>query len=262
VRVWLVASAVAISACSLFVDLGPLAGGDASSDVQVETSADVVTLDGGDAACPPRMVAGNGFCIDATELSAQDNAAFFAAVTADASARASPPECAWKTSTSSGAAPGPSFPIAQVDWCDAFAYCAWAGKRLCGQVGGGSVQYDQAAFSGEWELACSPDGRTYPYGNVFDASVCNTFDGGATVPTGSPCIGGLDGLHDMAGNVSEWINSCAPVDDAGDASSDLCHDMGDSFAFVRTQPARCDNADETHRHDHLDFIGIRCCTNP
>jgi hypothetical protein len=32
-----------------------------------------------------------------------------------------------------------NFPITNVDWCDAYAYCAGIGKRLCGKIGGGTL---------------------------------------------------------------------------------------------------------------------------
>ena len=33
-------------------------------------------------------------------------------------------------------------PVVNRDWCDAYAYCAGVGKRLCGAIGGGSNAYD------------------------------------------------------------------------------------------------------------------------
>ena len=32
-------------------------------------------------------------------------------------------------------------PIVWVDWCDAYAYCKGVGKRLCGAIGGGPVDF-------------------------------------------------------------------------------------------------------------------------
>jgi len=51
------------------------------------------------------------------------------------------------------------------------------------------------------------DGRIFPWGNYWDASRLNSYEGGVwnTAPVGSfesgisPC-----GCHDMAGNVNEW----------------------------------------------------------
>jgi toxoflavin biosynthesis protein ToxD len=58
-----------------------------------------------------------------------------------------------------------------------------------------------------WKAARGPDGRIYPWGNVWDRSRANTDDGGPgdTTPVGSyPSGASPYGAHDMAGNVNEW----------------------------------------------------------
>ena len=46
---------------------------------------------------------------------------------------------------------GAALPVTSVDWCDAAAYCTFAGKHLCGKVGGGSSAYtDYAKPASEW----------------------------------------------------------------------------------------------------------------
>ncbi|NUP12749.1 MAG: SUMF1/EgtB/PvdO family nonheme iron enzyme [Polyangiaceae bacterium] len=109
-------------------------------------------------------------------------------------------------------------PMNCVDWADANAYCAWAGRRLPSEA--------------EWELAArGPDGRELPWGNgnpsAKHLNACGqecreTFGKGAkewdvlfadkdgwagtapigTFPEGASAVGALD----MAGNVGEWTS--------------------------------------------------------
>lgn len=93
-------------------------------------------------------------------------------------------------------APGPSNrPATGLRWREAQAYCHWLGMRLPTEA--------------EWEKAArGTDGRSYPWGDTWDASRANTAESGrsgpvevGTYPSGASPYGALD----MVGNVQEWV---------------------------------------------------------
>ncbi|MBI3961964.1 MAG: formylglycine-generating enzyme family protein [Deinococcus sp.] len=100
---------------------------------------------------------------------------------------------------------GPDHPAIDVDWNDATAFCAWLGQ--------GSEFTTRLPTEAEWEKAArGTDGRVYPWGDSFDASLLNSsgsqdgFRDAAPVgqfPSGASPYGALD----MAGNVWEWTSS-------------------------------------------------------
>jgi hypothetical protein len=90
------------------------------------------------------------------------------------------------------------FPVIKVDWHQADAYCAWVGKRL--------------PTNAEWEYAARGGlaGNRYPGGDTISGSDANYLDSGDpwdndTSTTGYYAPNGY-GLHDVAGNVWEWVN--------------------------------------------------------
>lgn len=171
---------------------------------------------GGGGSCPSDMVyvSGADVCIDAYESSqgASDQAVSAASAT----------------------------PWVSVTQGEAAAACEAAGKRLCERS--------------EWEAACQgPSGNEFPYGDTYDPEACNGADHqeDALVPTGSmtDCEGGVAGLYDMSGNVSEWTATC---------TSSNCRNAGGSFTGPESTLS-CTSGSTVPSSSTGLVLGFRCC---
>lgn len=211
--------------------------------------------------CPSGTVDLGTHCIDATEVTVAAYLAFLAV-----SPGGQPAECAWNQSyVPVGGAPASSqLPITNVDWCDARAYCAWAGKRLCGKLGGGAVPYASYADPAvsEWQATCSGGGvNAYPYGNGFSVSTCNGQGAGFGAPVTVGSLAGCkgtaapyDAVKDLSGNVWEWEDAC----NGAAGASDSCRLRGGSFN--NPQPFMGCAADyAVQRQAAFSSVGFRCC---
>jgi formylglycine-generating enzyme required for sulfatase activity len=205
-------------------------------------------------------------CIDATEVTNEQYAAWLAK---SPSTSGQPSYCAWNTTFAPTASWPPAagkekHPVTAVDWCDAYAFCAGNGKRLCGKLGGGSNAYADYADPAKsvWYRACTSAGKyAFPYGNTYSTTACNGLDKGlnATVPVGSlatcqsPEVD-YKGVFDLSGNVLEWEDSC----NGATGSADSCRMRGGFFQNSQTY-VRCDGARASTRKDTFVGTGMRCC---
>lgn len=95
-----------------------------------------------------------------------------------------------------------NFPVTGITWYEAAEYAAWKGKRLPTEA--------------EWEFAArGTDGRAYPWGDEWDASLANA--GEKAKGLRAVGQGGVSpfGIYDMAGNAWEWTSSDARSYPAG-----------------------------------------------
>jgi formylglycine-generating enzyme required for sulfatase activity len=97
-----------------------------------------------------------------------------------------------------------SHPVVYVSWHEALAYCEWLNE-----VTGKSITLPSEA---EWEKAArgNKDKRAYPWGDEFDATLCNSdvLGLGDTTPVGIFLDGASPyGVLDLAGDVWEWTRS-------------------------------------------------------
>lgn len=239
--------------------------------------------------CPPLMViapvsGGGSYCIDAYEVTKLEYDVFLGANPVLPSL---PPACAGNNYRPSSDWPYTEgrVPVNYVDWCDAYAYCAYSGKHLCGRIGGGSNPPDAWAdeLQSEWFNACTGQGvNEYPYGHSY-SDICVGGDPAEpfyirVLPPMPPffpaatCEGGVSDLFNMSGNVAEWEDSCEPVVvRPGEPPVESCRIRGGSRASAIPTPTdgnagndrelQCDvDAPLKPRRDNTDpNVGFRCC---
>lgn len=172
---------------------------------------------------PQHRVSVAGFSMDVTEVTV---AAYAKCVSAGACGGAG--TAGVSAFCNYGRSDKDNHPINCVNWDQATAYCAWAGKRLPTEE--------------EWEYAArGTDGRTFPWGSSAPGG--NLCWNRGTSKAGTCAVGtyapGAFGLKDMAGNVWEWTSSRYSEDYSKDRTSSA-HVLrgGDWFngfgAFVRS----------------------------
>ncbi len=131
---------------------------------------------------------------------------------------------------------GNTIPRTNVSFADAGRICAARGERLCSEA--------------EWERACRGKGNaSYPYGQAFDATRCNTKG-----KDGDPAPGGTfaacrsaAGAYDMSGNVAEWVASGAQK--GGNAQQGA-------------KESRCSAVTRGAPQVGGPLVGFRCCADP
>jgi formylglycine-generating enzyme required for sulfatase activity len=262
-------------------EVGPIEDASDASDPETGKDQDVPDVDL-ESRCPqgrgPSMIRvpwpaqrGGGYCIDSTEVTREQYAEF---LSAGPSLAGQVGECVINNATFEPAEPcmqhaiedygagTAGVPQVCVDWCDAVAFCAWAGKRQC--AGDGSDPNN--ALVSEWYNACSASGtRNRPCGTCSELA-CNL--GGPLDPPSDTCEGGFDGIFDMFGNVSELTAEYATdpfpqgaymlrgydvlwydIPDGDKPDSIGCADNGYHLNWY-------------HPYDHGDpYVGIRCCAD-
>lgn len=104
------------------------------------------------------------------------------------------------------------FPVVNISWKDAIAFCEWKSRKL-----GLLVRLPTEA---EWELAArGPDRLKYPWGGEWnkEAAISKETGGIVSAVKTFPINRSSWGAYDMVGNVWEWI---ADDIEAGEAVSD------------------------------------------
>lgn len=243
----------------------------------------VANCSGATAQCNPGAGACVGIDLDATEVTRAAYKVFLDAIgdpdgagTVAAKPPSQPASCSANTDFTPTAfwseadQKSGTLPVSGVDWCDARAYCASVGRRLCGRIGGGMVGLADFADAGksEWQNMCSSGGKNaYPYG-AFDADTCNGAGNWASEDTPMPVAGGSKascaatgtgyaGKLDLSGNVAEWEDACGALETSG-TGADLCRVRGGSF-LGQKDALTCATDRTLARGSAAPDVGVRCC---
>ncbi|MBI2390911.1 MAG: SUMF1/EgtB/PvdO family nonheme iron enzyme [Deltaproteobacteria bacterium] len=212
------------------------------------------------------------FCIDTHEVSAAEYVQFLQAT----DKKAEPAFCDWNKGDygSPITIPASALPVVMVDFCDAHAYCAWAGKRLCGDRASDGVGLSDAYANSQWTVACvnGPAITEWSVGSTTPAmGTCRLeMPGAGPAPVGS--LGGCVGIEppynrvfDMSGNVEEWDTSGCRNLRAGTTPEDRltiqCGRRGGSYVNS-IKDGKCVTFGSAPIDTRTAQRGFRCCKGP
>ena len=181
------------------------------------------------------------------------------------------PGWTWRTPFGEGKAAGDDEPAVHLNFGEAQAFCRWAGGSLPSDA-----QWVAAAYT-EQRARPAPGfvaGRTYPYptGDTPLGAQCLDDCGpaprgralahgarlwrghGHALVTSTPA--GVNGLHDMGGNVWEWVDEPAGAEGAAARRT-----RGGSWWYGQAQ-MRADHLQAKPADTAVVYIGFRCARSP
>jgi len=221
-------------------------------------------------------VPSDSFCVDQTEVTREQYERFLADAPAFTSEtlpeacravadHAPSAECASSTDLCVGDGCG-RYPQTCIGFCDAAAFCAWSGKELCGDIGGGyGVRTVDEQVGGRWTAACGNGldaeggpSQKFAYGSAYSAARCNTETGTvAEVASYPQCeAASAESVFDLSGNVAEFTGVLRQSGEGGELRATARGTAG--FGF-NAGNGTCDALIDVPLDYRLPEVGFRCC---
>ncbi|MBK7396793.1 MAG: SUMF1/EgtB/PvdO family nonheme iron enzyme [Myxococcales bacterium] len=154
----------------------------------------------------------------------------------------------------------PTEPAINANWCQAFAYCKWAGKRLCRALDTAAALSTE---NSELYYACGNGAAATarPYGTSYVAGNCDV-ETGRSIPTSilatPKCHGPTapyDKIFNLIGSAEEWSEECTDS-----PAPSKCRARGGYFGNI-SNVAVCARTVDYDITSQFASLGFRCCAD-